>query len=34
MKIPTKQHKKDWHHQIIINLLKRADIYKQVRLKV
>ena len=31
MKIPTKQRKKDWHHRTIINLLKRENIYKQVK---
>ena len=34
MKIPTKQHKKDWHHRTIIKLLKRENIYKQVKSKV
>ena len=33
MKIPTKQHKKDWHHQTIINLLKRENLYKQEKSK-
>ena len=32
MKIPTKQHKKDWHHHTIINLLKRENLYKQVKI--
>ena len=32
MKIPTKQHKKDWHHQTIINLLKRESLYKQEKI--
>ncbi len=31
MKIPTKQHKKEWHHHTIINLLKRENLYKQVK---
>ena len=29
MKIPTKQRKEDWHHHIIINLLKREGLYNQ-----
>ena len=29
MKIPTKQHKKEWHHYTIINLLKREGLYNQ-----
>ena len=31
MKIPTKQQKKDWCHQTIIHLLKRENIYKQIK---
>ena len=29
MKIPTKQHKENWHHRTVINLLKREKLYKQ-----
>ena len=32
MKIPTKQHKKDWHHHTVINLLKREGLYKQEKI--
>ena len=34
MKIPTKHHKKEWHHHTIINLLKRENLYKQVKSKI